>query len=636
MSGERVGIPHVAALDGLRGLAVAGVLLFHGGHLSGGYLGVDLFFVLSGFLITTLLLVESSSRGSISLGGFWARRARRLLPAIAGVLVGVAVYCLVFASPVELDQIRGDALATLGYATNWRAAFSHQDYWALFQAPSPLQHTWSLAIEEQFYLVWPLVFVGLLAWWGRRTPAAVLVVSLVGAAASTIVMALLFDPDNQSRVYYGTDTRAAAIFVGAALAAALVHRGAVVSRGGRRALEVAGFAGIAVLAFAWTTVTGRTAFLYHGGLLLFGVAAVAVIAAAVHPRPGPIARALSWRPLCVLGLVSYGAYLWHWPVFVVVDADRTGLTGWPLLGGRVAITLAIAAVSYHLLEMPIRRGQVTSRTWRVTIPATAAVLVVAIVVTTAGAERRVSASERFPEHLARQTPVPPTDPTPVGAHRIMVVGNSVGWFLGDALAEVPPRNPPVVAFNAAFPACAFPTGITRVRMEDTAEAMELETSACDRLWAWNVGAFRPDTVLVVLATPIGSLYYRDAWTNMCTPAFDREYRRELAAAVKVLGATGARVALTTASYVRLGFPREAWDREVDCDNAVRRTVARATGAQLVDLFAYTCPTPECRDTVDGITLRPDGVHYQGPSAPIVDEWILDQLDLHPPSRRPLD
>ena len=292
----------------------------------------------------------------------------------------------------------------------------------------------------------------------------------------------------------------------------------------------------------------------------------------------------------------------------------------------MAITLAIATVSYHLLEMPIRRGGMTVRTWRVAIPATVGVLVLAIVVTTAGAERRVSAADLLPDHPVRHTPVPPTEPAPVDARKVMIVGNSVGWFLGKALEEAPPQAPPVVAFNAAFPACAFPSGITSVRMEDTAESLPLETSACDQLWAWDVGLFRPNLVVIVLATPIGTLHYRDAWTSLCAPAFDREYRRDLTDAVWVLGSSGARVALTTASYVRLGASNPTWDREVDCDNDVRRKVARTTGAQLVDLFSYTCPRGECRDSVRGVTLRPDGLHYSGASAQIVNGWILEQLD----------
>src|SRR5260221_6961507 len=150
-------LTHQPALDGLRGLAVAGVLLFHGGHLTGGFLGVDAFFVLSGFLITSLLLAEAGDRGGIALGAFWARRARRLLPALACVLAAVAVYAVLYAKADDLATIRGDALATIGYFANWRAIFTSPDYWAMFRNQSPLDHTWSLALEEQFYLVWPLI-----------------------------------------------------------------------------------------------------------------------------------------------------------------------------------------------------------------------------------------------------------------------------------------------------------------------------------------------------------------------------------------------------------------------------------------------------------------------------------------------
>src|SRR5712692_9104137 len=149
------------ALDGLRGAAVVAVLLFHAGHLVGGYLGVDLFFVLSGFLITGLLLGEWGRSGRVGLGGFWARRARRLLPALFVMLGGGAAYAAFVASPTQLAGIRADAVATLGYVANWRSILSGHSYWTIFSAPSPLAHTWSLAIEEQFYLAWPLIVVGL-------------------------------------------------------------------------------------------------------------------------------------------------------------------------------------------------------------------------------------------------------------------------------------------------------------------------------------------------------------------------------------------------------------------------------------------------------------------------------------------
>jgi len=619
---RRAGITHVAALDGLRGVAVAGVLVFHDGHLTGGYLGVDLFFVLSGFLITTLLLAESNQNGEISLGAFWARRARRLLPALAGLLVGVAVYCAVVASPADLAQIRGDALATIGYVANWRAVFARQDYWALFQTPSPLQHTWSLAIEEQFYLVWPLVFVGLLAWWKRRTAVAVLATALLGAAASTVLMAWLYNPGNTTRAYYGTDTRAAGILVGAALAAALAQWGPVHRTGARVALEAAAVASIGFLGWAWTRVPGQASFLYRGGFLLCALAAAIVIAAATHPRRGPIARALGLRPLCVLGLVSYGVYLWHWPVYVVLDETRTGLSDYSLLAVRLGVTFAIAAVSYLALEMPIRRGALSKQQWRVAIPALASVLLVALVASTAGARPRVNVAEAKPEPVG--VALRRVAAAPRGIRRVMVVGNSVGWFLGRAF-EHSGAKPPVVALNAAFPSCVFPSGITQFRGTVNGNVVTQKTTPCDTKWGVDVHLFRPDVVLFVVSPSTDEALYDGQWTYQCTPEFNRRYRADLRRAVEGLRATGARVVLTTAGYLRFGLPDPTKDRRTDCDNRIRREVARETGAQLVDLFAFTCPDGACIDKINGVVLRPDGLHYEGRSAQIVDRWIMDQL-----------
>ena len=360
---RRATIPHVPALDGLRGIAVAGVLLFHAGRLTGGYLGVDLFFVISGFLITSLLLAETRAACSIGLGSFWARRARRLLPALGGVLVGVALYAVVFAEASELGRIRGYGVATIGYVANWRSILARQDYWALFQAPSPLEHTWSLAIEEQFYLVWPLVFVGLLVWWKRDTPEAVLVTALMGAAASTAIMFALYDSGNPSRVYFGTDARATGVLLGAALAAALVVRHPARSRVGRLSIQVAGVVGVVVLAVAWTRLDGQSPRLYRGGFALCAVAAVAVIAAVTRPRSGLMARAMSFGPLCLLGIISYGVYLWHWPVYITLNSARTGVSGWPLFLIQLVVTLVIATASFVWLEQPIREGVFSARRW---------------------------------------------------------------------------------------------------------------------------------------------------------------------------------------------------------------------------------------------------------------------------------
>ncbi|WP_146167812.1 acyltransferase, partial [Micromonospora sp. MH33] len=228
MSGtSRAKIPYQPALDGVRALAVAAVLAFHGGvaTLPGGFLGVDAFFVLSGFLITSLLLAEHRDTGRIDLVAFWGRRVRRLLPALLLVLLVVLVLSRKLMPGTELGALRWDELAALGYVANWRMANRDGDYFAATGSPSPLQHTWSLGIEEQFYLLWPLLLIPLLGWAAkrgavppRRRLGVALPVVLLGAAGSALAAAALFTPGAPDRVYYGTDTRAVALLVGAALA----------------------------------------------------------------------------------------------------------------------------------------------------------------------------------------------------------------------------------------------------------------------------------------------------------------------------------------------------------------------------------------------------------------------------------
>ncbi len=206
-------------LDGLRAFAVVAVILYHGdvSWARGGFLGVDVFFVLSGFLITSLLLTEHGATGRVDLGRFWSRRARRLLPALFGVLLGVALYAATWGHPTELGRIRGDGIASLLYVSNWRFVLDGSSYFSLFQAPSPLAHTWSLAIEEQWYLLWPLVLLGLLRVLKVRLNLVALTCGALAAGSAVLMAALFHSGADPSRAYYGTDTRAQALLIGAAL-----------------------------------------------------------------------------------------------------------------------------------------------------------------------------------------------------------------------------------------------------------------------------------------------------------------------------------------------------------------------------------------------------------------------------------
>ena len=369
-------LPYLPGLDGLRALAVIAVVLYHAGidFMPAGFLGVEIFFVVSGYLITSLLLAERSARGSVSLKHFWARRARRLLPALFLLVAAVLTYFTIFL-PDEVASIRGDALASVGYIANWAFIVQDTSYFEQVGRPSPLLHLWSLAIEEQFYLLWPLIFIGLTWLGGRRLllPAIVL-----GAIASTWLMAALYQPfGDVSRIYYGTDTRSAGLLIGAALAvvwgagalpspragvAAWLWRASGLGSALRWSLDVAGLAALGGLVYIVVTWSEFQQSLYQGGFALVSVLTVVVIAATVAPG-GLLGRALGVAPLRWIGLRSYAIYLWHWPIFVITRPDLDVSMGdTELLLFRLALTLLLAELSYRLVETPVRRGAL-GRIW---------------------------------------------------------------------------------------------------------------------------------------------------------------------------------------------------------------------------------------------------------------------------------
>ncbi|MFZ1577406.1 MAG: acyltransferase, partial [Nostocoides sp.] len=354
-------LPHRPGLDGVRALAVLGVLLYHGGvdWLPGGFLGVDVFFVLSGFLITSLLLREHEVTGRVNLPDFWFRRACRLLPALVPVVIFVAGYAVTLAPDVVRDRLRGDLFATVGYVANWRFVIADTSYFEQYAAPTPLLHAWSLAIEEQFYLLWPLVLLLLLRRGGGARGTRRLTSLIAGGAlASALTMALIYRPGfDPSRVYYGTDTRAQALLVGAAGAVIAVRGGLWAAEPEHRmarwsaTMGLTGLVGLAVLGVA---ARDSAPWLYRGGFVLGALAALALVAGTVGAGSA-LSRILAGAPLRIVGVASYGIYLWHWPVYVVLTPDRTDLSGPALLMLRLGITALLASVSYVLVEAPIRR-----------------------------------------------------------------------------------------------------------------------------------------------------------------------------------------------------------------------------------------------------------------------------------------
>jgi peptidoglycan/LPS O-acetylase OafA/YrhL len=356
---------YMPGLDGLRAIAVLAVIAYHLGfrEAPGGLLGVGVFFTLSGYLITDILLSQLSARGKIHLLGFWGARARRLLPALFVMLVVVVAWVTVF-GPSQTDKFREQVVASIFYVNNWQQILSDISYFARFEAPGPLNHLWSLAVEEQFYIFWPfLLLLGVKLVRERPLPSGVrprLAVLTLGLAfASVLLMAFLYNDGDPSRVYYGTDTRASELLFGCALAMVwpsrrLSHRIAPQARNTLDGLGVLGLVGIFLM--VWKTHE-LDPFLYYGGFVILSVCTVLVLMPLTHPacRLGIL---LGIRPLRWVGVRSYGIYLWHVPIIVLTNpGERAGpsLTRAML---QLAATFVVAAISWRYVEEPIRRGAI--------------------------------------------------------------------------------------------------------------------------------------------------------------------------------------------------------------------------------------------------------------------------------------
>jgi len=592
VAGQR--LRHVPALDGLRGVALLGVVLFHAnGALPGGYLGVDLFFVLSGFLITSILLAEHAATGRIALSDFWIRRARRLFPALLSLMPAIALYGRFFAKPEELSGLRGDALATLGYVANWRTILSHKSYWELFAAPSLLEHTWSLSIEEQFYVVWPLLVAVLLRSGG---PRRILALAVALGALSMAATALLWDPAHVSRVYLGTDTRAAALLAGASLAT-ILSRGAPLSTRAVRALDASAAVSAAGLGVAWCTLRGESPFLYRGGFWLTEAAALVLVACAVLGENSVVARVLSVRPLTVVGTLSYGLYLWHWPVDVLLSEARVHTHGLPLHALQLAVTFAIATASYHFLERPIRTHGLPFGRAVVMLPTAVAIAVLLVV--------RATYARPLAPPTASTAPVEDAVPT---TFRVLVLGDSTANSLGWGLRGV--RRPGVSVELHGKDGCTM--------LADTCGGSE---------WATDERALGPDATLVFLGGAfLHGLPLDEGWRKSCYPGWDKKFVENLARRLAALPANARRVWIATVPYPLGSYDSSTFREEVDCINSdIRSAVGLAPGVSVLDLAPRLCPGGVCERESDGVLIRPDGVHYAMDGGARISRWVLDQL-----------
>lgn len=561
--------PHVASLDGIRALAVLAVMGFHFGlgWLAGGFFGVDVFYVLSGFLITGLLLAEWQRRGTIGLATFWLRRARRLLPCLVLVLVAVSL-CVRFLAPAgTYPGYRMDALSALFYFSNWWQIHTASNYFVATGAVSPLTHTWSLAIEEQFYLVWPVVVLAVLRLFRRRGfergVRAVLVLAATGAVASAVEMAVLYRlGTGTTRLYFGTDTHAQCILVGATLACAMIlvagRRAAAgrpaasvfavgpVAAGARRVMAILGAAGLCTLAVLAVTLNGSSPLTYEGGFALCAVATAAVIVAATCSPGSPVARLLSVRALVQLGVISYGVYLWHFPIDVFVTSSRVGVSGAALMAVQFALTIVVATLSYVLVERPVLSGTFW-RSVRAVLPAggaLAATVTVVVATTVVPATATTSADHYVAPATTGGQPPP---------GKVAVLGDSTAGALELALHATAPRHTQVV--EGAIVGCGLAVATNSSNETGKPELAMFpgcnENQPADQLWPARDAATlarvgRGDVVLFLAgAWETQDLLMHGRWTDILQPSFRRYELRQLRTLVAVATAHGAHLDLLT-------------------------------------------------------------------------------------------
>ena len=628
------------ALDGVRAVAVLAVIAYHFQYLwaRGGFLGVDVFFVLSGYLITGLLLAEHARSGGIEFAGFWLRRARRLLPGLLLMLAVVALWVGATSSPFDLGLRRDDLMWTLFYGANWHFVAAGRDYFAQLGSASPVQHTWSLAVEEQFYVVWPLV-VGAAMWLSRGRSGAVAGVCLAGIASSVAAMVWLYDPADPSRAYFGTDARLHELMVGALLAVALSRYdlGRIPGKLVRLIPAVTAAAGVVLLA-AFALLPDSSSVYYHGGSVAIAVAsAVLVLGLELAPRALP-ARLLSLGPMAWIGRLSYGLYLWHWPAILIVPSAWGPFALLPgsygLNGERLAVTFVVAAASYYVVERPIRTGSFPlvrrSALRFATVTVAAIVLVSGLIgwqTLGAVATGRNGLADCPDWRICLRSDGGP------GSLRVAVVGDSVARSLDPAFGTIAREHGWTYILEASD-GC-------RVSHEMTiAEGVvkPLYRDCYDRvpgLLTSLVTEWKPDVIVVVDNLEGGDLVRQNRVFSAGTPEHLAIETESLAAVAGELTAGGSRLVFVEllptmpsgcAASSHLSDPscliRADSDPAAEGVNTVMRRIAASTPrTAAVSLAGAVCPGGICRPVVGGVMVRYDGRHFSEPGALMIAHYL---------------
>ena len=651
-------VTYMPGLDGVRAFAVLAVMAYHGGltFQPAGFFGVDAFFVLSGFLITTLLVTEWADTSRIALRSFWARRARRLLPALLVMLVFVVLYARFVAAPGTYPNLRWDSIAALFYSANWRFIVSGQNYFVQTGPVSPLLHTWSLAIEEQFYIVWPIVVLAVMRFRHTRSARALkglFAVSVIGALASGLEMALLFNPaSDPTRVYFGTDTHAQCLLVGAALATGIAlwrrRQTSPVSARAQTLLSAAGLLGAGVCGWTWSQWQYGQTLVFRGGFLIVALSVAAVILSAVLHPAGIVSTGLSWAPLRFIGRISYGMYLWHFPLDIALTGARTGLHGTPLFLFRTLVTVAVSTVSFYALERPIRSGRALSVA-RARVVAPAAVIGTAVVVVLTTVSPGTSGAT--PPPVTTPTTVAGTSPSSIPASlanapvRTMILGDSVALTLGVGLLGEQ-NNWHIDEVNLSILGCGVDEGRYvwddyQGRLQKLAVAYSCRNNASrgfvpmTAAWSEWVRKVQPNLVVLLAGRwEVVDRTFQGRRTNILRADLATYTKQQLEQAVQIGTSTGARMVLMTAPCFNQGeqldgspWPQDDIGRVQKYNSLVKEVAAEfPSKVTLQDLYSMTCPDGRFVATLHGVALRdPDGIHFNiapGTGAALLAPQIL--------------
>ena len=649
MARSRLG--YSPALDGVRGLFMLFFMAYHFGvdQLAGMWVCINLFFVLSAFLITRILVEEKMNRGGIDALAFYRRRARRLLPALFLVLAFIVVYALLWADETVRRNIGGDVLATLGYVMNWRLIAEGDQYFGTAGGASPLRHAWTLAIEEQFYVLVPFVILGLLAI--ARSRRLITLILLMGAVVSAVWTAVLgfHDASDYPRVYYGTDTRAQALFIGAALGVWLAPgRSGQIPTFSAPFVMGAGIVGVVSSVFSFVVLDPYSAWMFNsGGMFFFAVGSALLVIACVDHRPSWVHTVFGWAPLAYAGRLSYGLYLWHWPIRLAFGPDRFGGNVVIAFVVDAALTIVVAHLSYQYIERPVIKKGVRGLFPRVRTPAVALVVPIALLGGTGLAVAQSAPTAPTTEEGAVADPAaaPPeivdgqAEYDPKNPARIGVYGDSVPFFLVDR-----------------FPAATFPGvqphNYSREGCDLLSEPMSWAPgfqmgndelcAQMKREWPQRFGE-ADDEVLLIWASPLLAvphvvdgerLWLDDAeYLELITDRLDTVRREALDAGAKQVQIVNVPCRKPVEESIPEEF-RVVFDSSPEIvkeykepkkiNTLVTRWAKSHDDVELVDLHAALC-SDGYPEEIEGIQVFNDYLHFSPEATPMIWDWVLGRV-----------